>query len=105
MLTENAFLEHKKDYTIRTKTTVLDRYRNETNVYSDGGTIHVMWLPVTEEASIKTFGEYIKDMQEAVVYDDTPIQEHDHVVIGDRTYEFVSIKKYPSYRLVQVRKI
>ena len=105
MLTQDAFEEHKQDYTIRRKVSQLDRYNNETNTFIDGGTIHVMWVPVSDEATIQTFGESSLSMNSAVVYEDTEISEHDQVQIGEDLYEFVSIKKYPSYKQVVVRKI
>ena len=105
MLTQDAFEEHKSDFTVRRKTTQLDRYNNETNIFSDGGTIHVMWTPVSDEASIQTYGEKVSTMFQAAVYDSTDISEHDQVIIDTKKYEFVSIKKYPSYRLVQVQKV
>lgn len=105
MLTQNAFTEHKKDYTVMKKTPVLDKYRNETNIFTEGGTINVMFTPIADEASIQTYGEKINDMMQAIVYDDTDISAHDQITIAGVKYEFVSIKQYPSYRLVQVKKI
>ena len=104
-MTQDIFKEHKADYTIKRKTSVLDHYNNETNVFTDGGTINVMWTPVVDEASIQTYGERINEMLQAVVYDETEIDEHDQVEIDNKKYEFISIRKFPSYRLVQVRKI
>jgi len=105
MLTQDAFTEHKADYTIYRKTPVQDIYGNETNTYTAGGTINVMWTPIIDEASITLYGERINTMMQAIVYDSTEIQAHDQVVIDNERYEIISIKKYPSYRLIQVGKI
>ena len=105
MLTQDVFTEHKADYIIYRKTPVLDEYGNETNVFSPGGTVNCMWLPITDEASIAEYGEKIRSMLQAVIYDDTAIDSHDQVEIRNDRYEVVSIKHYPSYRLVQVSLI
>lgn len=104
MLTQDVFTEHKSDYTVLKKTAVMDRYRNETNVFSPGGTINCMFTPISDEATIQTYGEKVNDMLQAIIYDDTAIEAHDQVEIAGTKYEFVSIKQYPSYRLVQVKK-
>lgn len=106
MLTQNAFAEHKQDYTVMKKVSVLDEiYHSETNTFIEGGTINVMFTPVADEASIQTYGEQVNNMMQAIVYDETDIDAHDQITIDGNTYEFVSIKKYPSFRLVQVRLI
>ena len=105
MLTQDVFEEHKKDYTIYKKAPVLDQYHNETNAFAPGGTIHCMWTPIIDDASIAEYGETVNSMMQAVLYDNTAIDPHDQVVIDGDTYEFVSIKKYPSYRLAQVKKL
>lgn len=105
MLTQDIFKEHKADYTVMRKIPTYDRYGSETNTFEEGGTINVMWTPITDEASIQTFGEQVNDMKQAVVYDSTEIDEHDQVLIAEKKYEFVSIKEYPSYRLVQVKRV
>ena len=105
MLTQDIFEEHKSDYTVYRKTTVLDHYRNETNVFNAGGSIHCMFTPVSDVASIQAYGEEIATMKQAVIYDTTEMDEHDQIYIDGDKYEIVSIQKYPSYRLIQVRKI
>lgn len=105
MLTQDAFTQHKATYTILQKNPVIDRYGNETNAFSPGGTIDCMFTPVTDEASIQAYGEAVKDMMQAVVYGNTEISQHDQTEIDGANYEFVSIKNYPSYRLVLVRLV
>lgn len=106
MLTENAFTEHKKTYTILKKAAVLDHYYNETNKFIPGGTVYTMLTPITDEASIAEYGESIRDMLQGVIYDDdTAIDTHDQIEVEGSKYEFVSIKKFPSYRLVQIRLV
>lgn len=105
MLTQNAFTEHKADFTIYRKTPTLDIYNNETNTFLPGGTVNCMWTPIVDEASIQEYGEKVNSMMQAVIYDDTAISPHDQVEISEERYEVVSIKRYPSYRLLQVRLV
>ena len=105
MMTRDVFSEHKQDYTIKRKTSVLDKYNNESFTYTTGGTINCMFTPVSDEASIQEYGEHISEYLQAAVYDETEIDEHDRIEIEEQEYEFVSIKKFPSYRLVQVRRL
>lgn len=105
MLTRDAFTEHKKTYTILKKAAVLDHYYNETNEFLPGGTVYTMLTPITDEASIAEYGESIRDMLQGVIYDDTEIDTHDQIEVNGNKYEFISIKRFPSYRLVQIRLV
>lgn len=105
MLTQDAFTEHKQEYTIQHGVPVLDIYNNETLQYQDAGTITAMFTPITDEASIELYGEAVVSMFQAVIYDETAISSHDRVDFDGDTYEIVTIKKYPSYRLIHIRKV
>lgn len=105
MLTQNIFKEHKSDYTIYRQETGLDHYGNAKNTFSAGGTVNCMWLPVSDEASIQTYGQSVVSMRQAVIYDETEIDEHDQVHIDGGKYEIISIKNYPSYRLLVAKFI
>ena len=105
MLTQDAFSEHKAEYTVYRKTAVLDQYHNETNTYTAGGTITTMFTPITDEATIEMYGQDIRRMLQAVVYDETVFEELDQIEINQTRYEIISIRSYPSYRLIQVKKI
>lgn len=105
MLTRDAFTEHKQEYTVFRKHTHLDHYRNEANTFDAGGTIYTMFTPVSDEASIQTFGEKVSTMKQAVIYDDTEMEAHDQIEIDGETFEIITIQKYPSYRLIRVNKI
>lgn len=105
MLTQDAFSEHKAEYTVYRKTAVLDQYHNETNTYTAGGTITTMFTPITDEASIEMYGQDIRRMLQAVVYDETVFEELDQIEINQSRYEIVSISAFPSYRLIKVRLI
>lgn len=105
MLTQDAFLEHKAEYTVYRKTAILDQYHNETNTYTAGGTITTMFTPITDEASIEMYGQEVKRMLQAAIYDETVFEELDQVEINQNRYEIVSISTYPSYRLIKVRLI
>lgn len=105
MLTQDIFTEHKADYIIYRQVETLDHYGNAKNEFTEGGTVNCMWLPVSDEASIQTYGQDIRSMVQAVVYEETEIGEHDQVHINGGKYEIVSIKKYPSYRLLVAKFI
>ena len=105
MLTQDAFEGHKQDYTILRKTPVLDEYHNETNQFIPGGTVHCMWVPVSDEATITAYGEKVNSMLQAVIYDETEIDAHDQIEIKGNQYEVISIKEYPSYRLLLVNML
>jgi hypothetical protein len=105
MLTQDAFSEHKSEYTVYRKTPTLDHYGNETNIFSAGGTITTMFTPITDEATIQTYGEKVRTMVQGIVYDNTEMEEHDQIELNQKRYEIISIKQFPSYRLIQVQKI
>ena len=105
MLTQDIFKQHKSDYTVYRKTPTMDMYFNETNTFTAGGTINVIWTPISDEADIAIYGEQVNTMLQAIVYDETEIDAHDQFHIDNEVYEVVSIKKYPSYRLIQVKKL
>lgn len=105
MLTQDAFTEHKADYTVYRKISGTDDIGSEQNTFVAGGSIHVMFTPITDEATIQTYGEQINTMFQAVVYDETEMDEHDQVEISSRRYEIITIQTYPSYRLIRVRGV
>lgn len=105
MLTQDAFTDHKADYTVYRKTATTDEIGNEINTFSAGGKINVMFTPVSDEASIQLYGEQITTMYQAIVYDDTAMDEHDQVEISGKRYEIVSIQRYPLFRLIRVKKV
>jgi phage-related protein len=105
MLTRDAFPEHKHNYVVYRKTPGTDAIGAETNTFTPGGVIHVMFTPITDEATIQTYGEQVVTMYQAAVYDDTAMTEHDQVEINGKRYEIISIQNYPSFRLIRVRKV
>lgn len=107
MLTQDKFSAFKADYGIYKRTAVLDGYGNEQNVYptTPNNTMHVMWNPVTDEASIAIYGEKVRDMRQCVLYEDVDIDHMDRVLIGEDMYEVVTILPYNTHLLVKVRKV
>lgn len=86
---------------------VSDRYGNESYSYDENNTftINVMWLPVTSQVEIAEYGERINEMLQAVLYTDETIKEQDRVLIGDTFYTLISIKKFPSHRLLLAERV
>lgn len=106
-LTENKFSVFKKDYPVYGRVVEKDKYLNEQSKYSSEPkcTIHVMWHPITDEASVVAYGEKIQNMLQAVYYGSEDVQRLDHITIAGSTYEIVSIKEFNTYRLLQVSKL
>lgn len=86
---------------------VSDRYGNESYTYDENKsfTINVMWLPITSQVEIAEYGERINEMLQAVIYTDETIKEQDRVSIGDTFYTIISIKKFPSHRLLLAERV
>lgn len=106
-LTENAFLEFKHDYAVYGCRSVMDQYNNEQRIPESEPkcTIHVMWHPVSDEASIAAFGDRVLSMLQAVYYGSESIENFDRISINGDQYEVVSIKVFNTYRLILVRKL
>ena len=86
---------------------VTDRYGNESYSYDDNNTftINVMWLPIASQVEIAEYGERINEMLQAVLYTDETINEQDRVLISDTFYTIISIKKFPSHRLLIAERV
>ena len=106
-LTQNHFEEFKQDYSVYGTTTVEDEYGNESSVRDTDpkATIHVMWQPVTDYASVVEYGRDVARMFYCILYDDTIELNYDDVVVirGDE-YEVIGIKLFNTYTRVEVRK-
>ena len=108
MLTQEQFERFKDDYPVYGKVTIVGRYGNvKEGVLADTpkATIHVMWNPVTDEASIAEYGERVAKMLQAVVYGDAELAELDVVAIRGENYEIRSIQPYNTHRLIRVEKV
>lgn len=106
MLTENYFSEYKKDFIVYGPRTVTDAYGNEKNVYDvNNGTIHTMFSPVSDKESIELYGQSVEHIRQAVVYENTPIDSMDQVIIDNERYEVISIKQFQTHREIKVRKV
>lgn len=104
-LTQTKFNEFKCDYQLYKPSATQDRYGNEMNVFEAAGTIHCMWTPVADEASIAEFGPDVNRMKQAVLYGGDVIGELWQVDIDGERYEIVSIMPYNTHRLVKVRRV
>lgn len=69
-LTQNKFTGFKQDYLLKKKRSTTGRYGNKSYEYVPVGTIHVMWTPITDDASIAEYGEKVDTMLQAVFYDE-----------------------------------
>ena len=106
MLTENSFNEYKSDFIIYGPRTITDDYGNEKNVYDvNNGTIHTMFSSVSDNESIALYGKNIEHIKQAVVYENTPIDSMDQVIIDNERYEVISIKQFQTHREIKVRKV
>lgn len=101
------FSQFKRDYDIYGTHTSIDAYMNEQLVKDDNprGSIHVMWFPSNDSASIVQYGRDVTRMLYSLVYDDTQIKYGDRVTIYDEDYEVIGIKMYNNYRRVEVRRL
>ena len=104
MLTQDKFEDFKQDYEVLGTVTELDEYRNEQRVTVTKGTIHVMWTPVRDEASIAEYGDRIHDMLQCVLYEGD-VELYDRITIRNDLYEVISIKPYQTHFVVQVRRL
>ncbi|MDE5781488.1 MAG: hypothetical protein K2I03_08430 [Lachnospiraceae bacterium] len=84
-----------------------DRYGNETYDYPKEPSfqIKVMWLPVSSEVAVAEYGERVNEMMQACLFDDSEIIENDRVLIKGSFYNIISIKQYPSYRLLLAERV
>lgn len=105
-LTQDHFEEFKNDYDIYGTEIVTDEYGNERSVKSDTvkGTIHVMWQPVTDFASVAEYGKDVARMFYCILYDEINIAYDDVVTIYGDDYEVVGIKRFNTHYRVEVRK-
>lgn len=105
-LTANAFDEFKRDYPIFGTHTYKDKFLNESIVRDDvpKRIIRTMWHPLRDEADIAEYGQDISQMFYCIVYDADGIEHNDVVVIYDKEYEVVSIKRYNTHIRLDVRK-
>lgn len=107
ILTQNDFDEYKKDTPIYHKETSTDEYGAERYTYADEpeATIHTMWHPLTDEASIAQYGEVVNRMLQAVVYEDVEIHEHDKAIIDNDEYIITAVIPYQTHKLVRAQKL
>lgn len=84
-----------------------DRYGKETYVYPKEPTfqIKVMWVPVSSEVAVAEYGERVNEMMQACLFDNSKIVENDRVMIKGSLYNIISIKSYPSYRLLLAERV
>ena len=108
MLTSDKFEGFKADYDVYQKTTVTDRYGNIKDAVVIGEPkckIHVMWHPVTDEATIAQYGERVQRKLEAVLYGDADIAEFDILKVGSDDYEVRSVMHRNTHRMITVERI
>lgn len=103
-LTQNKFENFKQDYQVFKQAAEEDKYGNEVNTYSPSGTVHCMWTPITDEASIKIYGQDVQSMLQAILYDGD-ISQFDQVEINGQRYEVVSVMTYQTHRVIKVKKV
>lgn len=105
-MTQNDFEEFKADYTVYGTHVEKDRYRNEQAVKDDTprGTIHTMWHPISDDASIAEYGPDISTMYYAIVYDDPGIQRGDIITLHGYDCEVAGIKRYNTHIRVDVKR-
>lgn len=89
-------------YTIKS-----DRYDNEAYVYDDKNTftISIMWLPVSSQVEIAEYGERVNEMLQGVLWSDDTIREKDRIIVNGIAYTVVSVKPFPSYRLLLIERV
>lgn len=106
MITQNEFEEFKSDYAVYGVHTEKDKYLNERTVKDEEprGTIHTMWHPMTDTASITEYGQNISKMFYCIIYEDPGIDYGDIVTIRDAEYEVVGIKYFNSHTRIDVSK-
>ena len=134
-LTQNKFTEFKSEYIVKRKTSTTGKYGQKGFAYAPAGTVHTMWTPVTDEASIAAYGEKVSSMLQAVIYEedfhslddrfatenselfvtedfadsladiDTPVIAEHDQIEIDGMYEVVSVMRYNTHLLVKVQKV
>lgn len=106
MLTQSAFAEFKSDFAVYGTHGVTDRYGNQRPVKDANprGTIHTMWHPLTDAASIAEYGKDISTMYYAIVYDNPGIQHGDIITLRGDEYEVVSVKRFNTHDRVDIRR-
>lgn len=106
ILTQNEFQDFKQDYAVYGTHTEQDKYKNEYIVKDDSakGTIHTMWHPMSDAASIAEYGKDISKMMFAIVYEDIAIDYNDIITLFGDEYEVVGIKRYNTHKRIEVRR-
>lgn len=98
--------QKKQDSRIYYSSIVEDQYGGEKYVYSPSDeVVHVLWTPLSSEVEIAEYGERVNEMLQAVLYDNVTIKENDRVEVNGNMYNVVSLKPYPSYRLVIAERV
>lgn len=105
-LTQKAFTEYKADYDVYGTHLVTDRYNSEQAVKDTEpkGTVHTMWHPLTDAASIAEYGVDVNKMFYAILYDDPGIEYGDLITLHGHDYEVVGIKYFNTHTRVDVRR-
>ena len=101
------FKDLKQDYDVYGYVTKTDKYGCEftEKSYEPTEVLNVLWQPLTSEADIAAYGQSIKSMLYAIVYDDPNINYGDTVVIDGYDYKIVGIKPYRTYQRIDVSKV
>lgn len=105
MTTKARYGTFKSDYDIQGKSVVTDDYGAQSYEFVSRGTVHTMFVPVSDEATIEEYGENINDMLQAVIYDTTPIFHYDELTINGERYEVVKIEVWMTHRRITVKKV
>lgn len=105
-LTQKHFEEFKNDYSVYGTHIETDKYNNERNVVDTEpkATIHVMWQPVTDYASVVEYGRDVARMFYCILYEEVNMDYDDIVIIRGDEYEVVGMKLFNTYTRVEVRK-
>lgn len=104
--TRKRYSTYKNDYTVYRKILTTDDYGAQNWTYEEGGTVHTMFTPITNESTIKEYGLDVNDMLQAVIYEeDVSIRPYYRFYIRNTYYEVVKIEEWMTHRLITIRKV
>lgn len=104
-LTKYKFPEFKQSYTVLRKTVTADEYGAQSLAFTEGNTVHAMFTPVSAEATVAGYGESVKGLMQAIIYDIADIDYYDEFEINGSRYEVIEIENWNTHRRITVKRI
>lgn len=105
-LTQDKFTAFKTTFAIWKKVVKTDDYGAQTTDHTKAGEFVAMFTPVSDEASIEEYGEAVKDLLKAVVYNDPcGISAFDQIIIHGDWYEVIKVETWNTHKLITVKRL